>query len=126
MLSSLKGNKYLYLRLARICGTVLDRDKTKKIVTLLTTSGVVTVRFFGDIYLHYDRQISEKGPDGKKTRSREEYFLVAAIKLLLAELEEKILLPQRKYSRTPWHMVELIESVNEDGTIITRERVGVE
>lgn len=121
----IKGKQIPLFKISRICGTVLDRDKTKKIVTLLTTSGVVTVRFFGDIFTHYDRQISEKGPDGKKHVVEKSIFS-RGNKIIVSGIRREDIFTAKKYSRTPWHMVELIESVNEDGTIITRERVGVD
>ena len=62
----IKGKQVPILKLFRICGTVLDRDKAKKTVTLLTTSGVVTVKIFGGVFAQYDKQISERGADGKK------------------------------------------------------------
>jgi hypothetical protein len=54
------------MKIFRIAGTVLDRDKAKKTVTLLTTDGVVTVKVFGQVFAHYDKLISERGADGKK------------------------------------------------------------
>ena len=90
----IKGKQIPLFKISRICGTVLDRDKMKKIVTLLTTSGVVTVRLFGDIFTHYDRQISEKGADGKKHIVERSIFL-RGNKIVVSEVEEKILLSAR-------------------------------
>ena len=55
----IRGKRVALQKITRIMGTVLDRDKSKRLVTLLTTSGVVTVRIYGDAFTHYDRQISE-------------------------------------------------------------------
>ena len=120
----IKGKQVPLFKISRICGTVLDRDKNKKIVTLLTTSGVVTVRFFGDIFTHYDRQISEIGADGKK-RIKERSIFTRGNKIVVSGIKREDTFIGKKYSRTPWHMVELIVGVNEDGTVITREREGV-
>lgn len=62
----IKGKMIPILKLNRIIGTVLDRDKAKKMVTLLTIDGVVTVKIFGPVFAEYDKQISQKGADGKK------------------------------------------------------------
>ena len=57
----IKGKMIPILRLHRIIGTVLDRDKAKKTVNILTPEGtVVPVKIFGDAFTHYDKQISEK------------------------------------------------------------------
>jgi len=121
----IKGKQVPLFKIARICGTVLDRDKNKKIITLLTTSGVVTVRLFGDIFTHYDRQISEIGADGKK-HIKEKSIFTRGNKIVVSGVKREDTFTGKKYSRTPWHMVELIVGVNEDGTVITREREGVD
>lgn len=66
----IKGKRVPIFKIHRIYGTVLDRDKMKKLVTLLTPEGVVTVKIFGEVFNIYDRQISEKGTDGKNTSKR--------------------------------------------------------
>ena len=96
----IKGKQIPLFKITRICGTVLDRDKTKKIVTLLTTSGVVTVRFFGDIFTHYDRQISEKGPDGKKHVVEKSIFS-RGNKIIISGIRREDTFTAKKYSRTP-------------------------
>ena len=121
----IKGKQVPLFKITRICGTVLDRDKNKKIITLLTTSGVVTVRLFGDIFTHYDRQISEIGADGKK-HIKEKSIFTRGNKIVVSGVKREDTFTGKKYSRTPWHMVELIVGVNEDGTVITREREGVD
>ena len=62
----IKGQKVPLWKIFRIAGTILDKDKNKGIITLLTTSGVVTVKIFGAVFNQYDRQISERRPDGTK------------------------------------------------------------
>lgn len=59
-------------RIDRICGTVLGRNKTKHVVTVLTEFGVVNVKFYSGAFNHYDRQLSmsyvdDNGKTGKKT-----------------------------------------------------------
>ena len=61
----IKGKRIPLFKLHRIAGTVLDRDKAKKTVMLLTTTGVVAVKIYG-AFEAYDRQISVRGADGKK------------------------------------------------------------
>ena len=103
-------------KLSRICGTVLDRDKNKKTVTLLTPSGVVTVKIYGDAFTHYDRQISERGADGKKHVIEKSWFSRGR-KIIVTGIRQEDGFLAKKYSRTPFHLVELITNINEDGTI---------
>jgi DNA polymerase-3 subunit alpha len=118
---TIKGKQVPILKLFRICGTVLDRDKAKKTVTLLTTSGVVTVKIFGGVFSNYDKQISERGPDGKKHVIRKSEFS-RGNKIIVCGVRDGDAFRAKKYSRTPFHLVETIERINDDGTMITFNR----
>jgi DNA polymerase-3 subunit alpha len=117
----IKGKQVPILKLFRICGTVLDRDKAKKTVTLLTTSGVVTVKIFGGVFAQYDKQISERGADGKKHVIEKSMFS-RGNKIIVCGVRDGDAFRAKKYSRTPFHLVEQIVEVNTDGTMITRSR----
>ena len=117
----MKGKQVPLLKLFRICGTVLDRDKSKKTVTLLTTSGVVTVKIFGGVFSNYDKQISERGADGKKHVIRKSEFS-RGNKIIVCGVRDGDSFRAKKYSRTPFHLVETIECINNDGTIETFNR----
>lgn len=117
-----KDNKKVPLfKIKRIAGTVLDRDKAKKTVTLLTTSGVVTVKIFGAVFAIYDKQISEKGADGKKHVIEKSMF-TRGNKVIITGIRRDDSFIAKKYSRTPYHLVEQIVDVREDGSIITHSR----
>lgn len=117
----IKGKQVPILKLFRICGTVLDRDKAKKTVTLLTTSGVVTVKIFGAIFSNYDKQISERGADGKKHVIRKSEFS-RGNKIIVCGVRDGDSFRAKKYSRTPHHLIEQIVEIHNDGTMITRSR----
>ena len=121
----IKGKQVPILKLYRICGTVLDRDKSKKTVTLLTTSGVVTVKIFGGVFAQYDKQISERGADGKKHVIEKSMFS-RGNKIIVIGVRDGDAFRAKKYSKTPFHLVEQIVEVHEDGTMITRNRAGQE
>ena len=114
----IKGKQIPIMKIFRIAGTVLDRDKAKKTVTLLTTDGVVTVKVFGQVFAYYDKQISERGADGKKHVIEKSIFnrgnkiIVSGIRVGENEFLAK------KYARTPWHLIEKIDEVKEDGSLI--------
>ena len=117
----IKGKMVPILRLHRIIGTVLDRDKAKKTVTLLTTRGVVTVKIFGAIFSNYDKQISERGADGKKHVIRKSEFS-RGNKIVVSGVRDGDSFRAKKYIKTPWHLIETIEEVGEDGSITTFNR----
>ena len=121
----IKGRQIPIFKLYRIAGTILDKDKAKKTVTLLTTDGVVTVKIFGAVFTHYDKQISERGADGKK-HVIEKSWLSRGNKIIVTGIKQSDGFLAKKYNRTPYHLVELITEVNEDGTLVTRgERMEV-
>ena len=68
------GQTIMIYRLSTIIGTVIDKDKVRNTVTLLTPTGVVTVRIYKNQYAIYDRQISERGEDGKKHVKEASWF----------------------------------------------------
>ena len=116
---TIKGKQIPLFKIRRIMGTVLDKNKTKKTVTLLTTDGVVIVKIFGDVFTHYDRQISEKGADGKKHVIERSWFS-RGNKIIVTGIRREDSFIAKKYSRTPYHLVELIENINSDGSIEVR------
>ena len=60
------GNEVRIYKLHRIIGTVIDKSKIRNTVTLLTPTGVVTVKIYKNQFAQYDKQLSQKGTDGKK------------------------------------------------------------
>ena len=122
---NIRGKKIPLFKIHRICGTVLDRDKLKKTITLLTREGVVTVRIFGDVFNHYDRQISERGADGKKYVVQKSFFS-RGNKIIVTGIKREDSFQGKKYKSTPYHLVELIKDIKSDGTLITEERLEVD
>lgn len=115
------GKTIPMFHIERIAGTVLDRDKTKRLITILTTTGVVTIRMFGDAFTKYDRQISERGSDGKKHVIEPSMFK-RGNKIIISGIRRGSTFIAKKYTRTPWHLVETIDEILPDGQIITRVR----
>ena len=116
----IKGKFIPIFRLDRIMGTVLDRDKSKKLVTLLTTGGVVTVKVYG-VFQVYDKQISERGADGKKHVLEKSAFS-RGNKIIVTGMRDGDSFLAKKYKNTPYHRIELIDKVNKDGTLEVRTR----
>jgi DNA polymerase-3 subunit alpha len=117
----IKGKQVPILRLHRIIGTVLDRDKAKKTVTLLTTRGVVVVKIFGGVFAQYDKQISERGADGKKHVIEKSMFS-RGNKIIISGVRDGDSFRAKKYSKTSWHLVEQITDISENGQILVHAR----
>lgn len=123
---NIKGKQIPLFRIYRIAGTVLDKDKAKKTITLLTTGGVVTVKMFGPVFVNYDKQISEVGADGHK-HVIEPSWLSRGNKIIITGIRRDENFVAKKYSRTPFHLCELITGIDENGNITTqKERYGSE
>ena len=116
----IKGKQVPIFRLHRIAGTVLDRNKIKKTITILTTTGVVTVKCYG-AFEAYDRQISEKGPDGKKHIIEKSMF-TRGNKIIVTGIRQEQEFIAKVYKSTPWHRIEQIVDINDDRLVIKAER----
>ena len=115
------GQKIPLFKINRIAGTVLDKDKGKKTVTLLTTDSVVTVKIFGDAFTHYDKQISEKQADGVKHIIEKSIFS-RGNKIIVTGIRREDNFICKKYKSTPHPLVELITDIDENGYIQTYHR----
>lgn len=118
----IKGKKIPLFKIHRICGTVLDRDKSKKMVTVLTREGVVNVRVFGEVFSYYDKQISERGADGKKHVIEKSIFS-RGNKIIITGIRRDNEFVMKKYKNTPYHGIELITKINKDGTVESQGRI---
>ena len=116
----IKGKEVPLFKINRIIGTVLDKDKNKRTVTLLTTAGVVTVKIFGDAFTNYDKQISEKQADGKKKVIEKSWFS-RGNKIIVTGIRREDMFIAKKYKDTPYHLVELVVDIDENGNILTQE-----
>ena len=120
----IKGKQVPLFKIHRIMGTVLDKDKAKKTVTLLTKNGVVTVKIFGQVFSYYDKQLSERGADGKKHVIEKSWFS-RGNKVVISGIRREDSFIAKKYAKTPWHLCELITEISPDGKIkLSGARVG--
>jgi DNA polymerase-3 subunit alpha len=71
---SKKGYAYNTYFSHRIAGTVVHSDKDKKLVYLLTPTGVVPIKYYKGAFEHYRKQISEIQEDGTKKVLSKSWF----------------------------------------------------
>ena len=122
-----KGGKTINLyKLDRIAGTCISKNKNKSMVTLLTTTGVVNVKFRKEYFSLFDKRISEKQPDGKKKTIEESWFNRGEM-IIVNGMRSGDDFIVKKYSSTVGHQLMKITSIDEEGRItITSERYGTE
>ena len=109
------GDEITLFKIHRIAGTVIDKNKTKGMITLLTTSGVVTVKVWKNQFTAWDKQISEKGPDGKKHVIEKSWF-TRGNKLIITGIKRDDTFVPKKYKSTSYPLFEKIETM-ENGFI---------
>jgi len=108
--------------LEKIIGTVVARDKAKAIVYLLTTGGVVPVKFRKEYFSLFDKQISERNPDGTK-RVKEKSWFTRGNKIMVMGIRNNEEFVVKKYASTPGHQLYKISEYFNDGTLtLTSDR----
>lgn len=103
--------------ISRICGTVIDKDKNKSTVVLLTPEmNVVNVKVWKNQYAKWDKQIAQRNPDGTKTIIEKSFF-AKGNKLIITGIRRGDDFVPKKYKSTPFPLFEKIEEMDVDGYI---------
>ena len=120
------GNEVKVFRLRRIIGTVIDKNKMKNTVTLLTPTGVVNVKVYKNQYALYDKQLSQKGNDGIKHVLEKSWFSRGTLLMVQGIRRGQDFVPKkRKDSFYP--VISKITNVDSDGVLTFQtERMEVE
>ena len=115
-----KGGKDIPIfKLDKIIGTCIDKNKTKSTVTILTTDGVVDVKFRAEYFAMFDKQLSEKQADGTKKIVEKSWFNRGSMIMITGFRRGDSFVP-KKYKSTPTHQLYKIDEVNSDGDIKIR------
>lgn len=111
-MKKLKSGKYAPVYdIVGIAGTVVGANNNKHIVSLLTPTGVVDVKFYAGSYIHYNKNISTVDSKGKKTMIEKSWFTRGNKLLIYGVRQENMFLPKTDYDKGIRHSVNLIESV---------------
>lgn len=113
------GRKINIFKLYKICGTCIAKDKTKSTVSLLTTSGVVTVKFRKEYFSLFDKQISERQADGTKKIKERSWFNRGSMIIVMGIRSGDDFIT-KKYKSSVGHQLYKIDQVNDDGTLTLR------
>ena len=110
----------------KIIGTVISKNDARSSISLLTTEGVVNVKFTKEYFAMFGRQISEKQEDGTK-KVMEKGWFQRGTKVMCTGFRRDDMFVTKSYSHTPTHQLYKITDVAENGDIIlTHDRYGVE
>lgn len=121
------GSTIKMYKLNRIAGTVIDKDKNHSTITLLTTSGVTTVKIYKNSYAKWDRKIAQVNNDGSKTTLEDSWF-TRGNKLIITGIRRGNEFVPKKYKSTRFPLFEKIISLDEQGyiTCSSDERIEVD
>ena len=109
-------------KLSRIAGVVLAKNDIRHTVALLTTTGVVSVKFTREYYSNFKKQISQIQADGSKKVMEKGWFGRGNL-LIVTGYRRDDQFVGKTYKNTSGHQLYKIEKVKKDGTIeITSQR----
>lgn len=103
-------------KLYKIIGTVIDKNKLKNMITLLTPTGVVNVKIYKNQYALYDKQLSIKGEDGHKHVLEKSWFSRGTLLMIQGMRRGADFIPKKRKD-SPYPVISKITSVNNDGTL---------
>ena len=110
----------------KIAGTVIAKNDNKASLTLLTPTGVVTVKMTKDQYAKFKKQISEKQEDGTKKVTEKGWFKRGTL-LLFTGYRRGDQFVVKTYKHTTTHSIYKIELINNGRDMeLTHERSDAE
>lgn len=117
-----KGNANIPIfKLTKIIGTVLAKNDTKNSIILLTTTGVVNVKFTRDYYAMFKKQISQIQADGTKKVVEKSWFK-RGNKLMITGFRRDDTFVAKTYTSTESHQLYIIDEIVNDSIKIRHER----
>lgn len=120
------NNEIPIFKTYKIIGTIISKNDIKNSICILTTTGVVTVKFTKEYFAMYNRQLSEVQADGTK-KVLEKGWFTRGVKIMVTGFRRDDTFVAKTYSKTQTHQLYKIEEVNEKGEMkLQHERIGTE
>jgi DNA polymerase-3 subunit alpha len=118
-----RGREIKEFEISRLIGTVLNKDKNKHTVSLLTPDGVVTIKFYAGAFSHYSKQISQTNSEGKKEVLEKSWF-GRGQKIMVSGFRRGNNFIPRTYKNSIYqHTIALIDDIDSEGNLsLTLER----
>ena len=105
----------------KIIGTVISKNDNRNSITLLTTTGVVPVKFTKEYFAMFNRQLSEVQEDGTKHITEKGWF-TRGVKVMVTGFRRDDTFVAKTYTRTSTHQLYKIESIENGNMKLTHER----
>ena len=116
------GREIKIFQLHKLCGTCISKNKNKATVTLLTTDGVVNIKFRKEYFAMFDKQISVIQPDGTKKVMEKSWFDRGSMIVVQGIRSGDNFIP-KKYASSSSEQLYKILSIDEDGDLkLTHQR----
>lgn len=109
-------------QLSRIAGTVLNADKQKHIVSILTPEGVVDIKLYQMTFVHYNKRISNIDSKGKKVVVEKSWFTRGNQLLITGFRRDTMFVPKRDFERGFSYCVQLITDVRSGGELVLKNQ----
>lgn len=117
------GKEIPIYKIYKIIGTVISKNDTRSSIELLTTHGVVNVKFTKEYYAMIGRQISEMQEDGTK-KVKEKGWTTRGTKLMITGFRREDSFVCKKYKNTGGHQLYKITAINGSDITLTHNRWG--
>lgn len=111
------GRQIPVYKLTRIAGTVIGKNDARSSIAVLTTNGVVNVKFTKDYFAMYNRQISQIQDDGSK-KVLEKGWFVRGTKVVVQGYRREDTFVAKKYSKSAGHQLYKITLVKKNGDLV--------
>lgn len=122
----INGKTVPIYKIHRLAGTVIDKNKNKNSISLLTTYGVVNVKIYQAQYAKYDKRISEVDINGTK-KVKENSWFTRGNKILVTGIRRDDTFQLKKYKNTKGEVIQLVKGITADNkAILQTKRYGEE
>ena len=118
------GREIPIFKLYKIAGTIISKDNTKASVVILTTDGIVNVKFTKEYYAMYNRQISEVQSDGSK-KVLEKGWFSRGTKIMVTGYRREDTFVAKTYKSTATHQLYRITDVDGKNITLEHERINI-
>ena len=95
----------------------ISKNKVKSSVSLLTTDGIIEVKFNKEYFSMFDKRISQKDAKGVKHTIQESWFNRGSM-IVVQGLKNDDIFRAKNYSSSGGHQLYHIESIEKNGDLI--------
>ena len=115
------GRNLPIYKLYKIAGTIISKNNTKASISVLTTYGVVNVKFTKEYYAMFNRQISEMQIDGTKKVIEKGWF-ARGTKVMITGYRREDTFVAKTYKATTTHQLYRIINIKDRNMTLEHER----